>query len=200
MSSDFLSRYAPFFYTFIPLFVAIDILGVLPVYFTLTDTLSKPQKKKIAFQSVLTAFFVSVVFIFIGQGVFRILGIRVEDFMIAGGVLLLVFAITDLVRQGEKKIAMGESIGIVPLGTPIIAGPATLTTAMILAGSHPIYLVILSIFLNLLISWLVFYQADRIIKVLGINGSRAMAKVAGLLLAAIAVSMMRRGIMGLLAA
>ncbi|MBI3594811.1 MAG: MarC family protein [Nitrospirae bacterium] len=194
-----MNRYAPLFYTFIPLFVAIDILGVLPVYFNLTDSLAKPLKKKIALQSVATAFFVSVFFIIIGQGVFRILGIRVEDFMIAGGVLLLVFAITDLVRQGEKKIAVGESIGIVPLGTPIIAGPATLTTAMILAGSYPMLLVILSIFLNLIIAWLVFYQADRIIKVLGINGSRALAKVAGLLLAAIAVSMMRRGIMGLLA-
>jgi multiple antibiotic resistance protein len=196
---DTWSSYTPFFYTFIPLFVAIDILGVLPVYFTLTEGLPVPQKKKIAIQSLVTAFFVSVFFIIIGQGVFKILGIRLEDFMIAGGILLLVFAITELVRQGEKNITMGESIGIVPLGTPIIAGPATLATAMILVGSYPMILVIFSIFVNLVIAWVIFIQADRIIKVLGINGSRAIAKVAGLLLAAIAVSMMRRGVMSLLA-
>jgi multiple antibiotic resistance protein len=195
---DILNSYTPFFYTFIPLFVAIDILGVLPVYFTLTEGLPVPQKKKIALQSLVTALLVSVFFIIIGQGVFKILGIRVEDFMIAGGILLLVFAITDLVRQGEKKIEMGESIGIVPLGTPIIAGPATLATAMILVGSYPMILVIFSILVNLFIAWVIFSQADRIIKVLGINGSRAIAKVAGLLLAAIAVSMMRRGVMSLL--
>jgi len=188
-----------FFFTFIPLFVAIDVLGVLPVYFTLTEGFSKESKKKIITQSVVTAFLVTVIFMVVGQGVFKVLGIRVEDFMIAGGILLLIFAITELLRQGDKKIPIGESVGIVPLGTPIIAGPATLTTAMILVGSYPIGLVIFSIFVNLIIAWIIFYEAGWIIKVLGINGSRAIAKVAGLLLAAIAVSMMRRGIMGLLA-
>ncbi|MHB8483238.1 MAG: MarC family protein [Nitrospiria bacterium] len=188
-----------FYFTFIPLFVAIDVLGVLPVYFTLTEGFPRESKKKIITQSIATAFMVAVSFIFIGRWVFLILGIRVEDFMIAGGILLLIFAITELLRQGEKKILTGESMGIVPLGTPIIAGPATLTTALVLVGSYPIPLVIFSIFVNLIFAWLVFYEADRIIKILGINGSRAVGKVAGLLLAAIAVSMMRRGIMGLLA-
>jgi len=188
----------PFVYTFIPLFVALDVLGVLPVYYSLTESQPADKKGRIINQSVVTAFLVTVTFIFIGKWVFSILGIRVEDFMIAGGILLLVFAVTDLVRQGEKKILPGENIGIVPLGTPIIAGPATLTTAMILVGSHPISLVVLSLFVNLVITWVVFMRADWMIRLLGIQGSRAVAKVAGLLLAAIGVSMMRRGVLGLL--
>ena len=187
-----------FVFTFIPLFVAIDILGALPVYFALAEGLPGRNKKRIVTQSIVTAFLVAAFFILIGQGVFKVLGIRVEDFMIAGGVLLLVFAIIEILRPGDRKIAPGDSMGIVPLGTPIIAGPATLTTALILVGSYPTPLVLFSLSVNLLFAWVVLFQADRIIRVLGINGSRAIAKVAGLLLAAIGVSMMRRGIMGLL--
>ena len=194
MSSDILNKYSGIFYTFIPLFVAMDILGTLPIFYSLTEGFSKEKKINTITQSVVTAFVVSVTFLFIGQGVFRILGIRVEDFMIAGGILLLVFAITDLVRQGEKKMSAGESLGIVPLGTPLIAGPATLTTAMILVGSYPMIWVILSILINLVITWIAYYKAEWIIRLIGINGSKAVAKVAQLLLAAIAVSMMRRGI------
>ncbi|HXN07207.1 MAG TPA: MarC family protein, partial [Nitrospiria bacterium] len=105
-----------FIFTFIPLFVALDILGALPLYYALTEGLSEKNKKKIAGQSIITAFLVAVFFILIGQGVFKILGIRVEDFMIAGGVLLLVFAVTEILRQGERRIAQESSMGIVPLG------------------------------------------------------------------------------------
>jgi multiple antibiotic resistance protein len=86
----------------------------------------------------------------------------------------------------------------VPLGTPIIAGPAVLTTTLVLQGSHGYILVLLSLAANLLIAWIVLAQSERIIRVVGINGSRAFAKVASLILAAFAVKMIRTGVMKLI--
>jgi multiple antibiotic resistance protein len=136
---------------------------------------------------------VTIGFVLIGRAIFDALGILVEDFMIAGGVVLLIIAVVDIVRAGEKKAEPSSTLGVVPLGTPIIAGPAVLTTTMVLQGAHGYLPVLLSLIVNLLIAWLIFAMADRIIKVVGINGARAFAKVASLILAAFAVKMIRSG-------
>jgi multiple antibiotic resistance protein len=82
----------------------------------------------------------------------------------------------------------------VPLGTPLIAGPGTLTTALVLVGTNGYIPVILSLVVNLLLAWVIFSQSERIIKFIGMSGSRAFAKVASLILAAFAVKMIRTGI------
>lgn len=188
-----------FLEAFIPIFVAMDAPGIVAIFFTLTEGMEPLERKRVLRHSVLTALIVPVVFIFVGQAVFRFLGIRVEDFSIAGGILLLVLAITDLIRQGEKTSFLpSDLVGVVPLGIPIIAGPATLTMTLILVGTHGLPLVLVALFLNVVLIWIIFSQADRIIKIIGISGSRAIAKVISVFLAAFAVSMIRNGIMGLL--
>jgi multiple antibiotic resistance protein len=137
---------------------------------------------------------VTVGFVLVGRWIFDALGILVEDFMIAGGVVLLIIATTDIVRAGEKRTASGPTLGVVPLGTPIIAGPAVLTTTLVLQGSHGYLPVLLSLIVNLLIAWIIFALSERIIRIVGINGSRAFAKVAALILAAFAVKMIRSGV------
>ena len=87
---------------------------------------------------------------------------------------------------------------MVPLGTPLIAGPAVLTTSLVLVGSYGYVPVILSLIVNLILAWIAFAMSDRIIKLIGINGSRAIAKIASLLLAAIAVKLIRGGVVQLL--
>jgi len=189
-----------FVLVFLPIFVAVDIIGVLPTYYALTAPLAAEEKPRIARQSVVTAFSVTVAFILLGKATFSILGVRVEDFMIAGGVLLLVFAISDLLRDGTRSSApkAAQTLAVVPLGTPIIAGPATLTTSLMLTGTFGFGLVCVSLALNLLLAWVVVRYADRVIGILGVNGATAIGKVFYLLLAAIAVSMIRRGLAGFL--
>ncbi len=190
-----------FLLVFLPIFVAVDIPGVLPTYYVLTQSLAVADKRRVARQSVLTAFSVTVAFILLGQGTFAILGVQVEDFMIAGGVLLLVFAIGVLLRDGVRSSSpkSATTLGVVPLGTPIIAGPATLTTSLMLMGTYGFWLVVGALAANLVLAWLVVRHADRIIRLIGVNGATALGKVFYLLLAAIAVSMIRKGVMGLLA-
>ena len=183
-----------FMLSFIPIMVALDAPGTLPLYVGMTEGMEKQERKRIVRQSIITAFLVTVGFILVGRAIFNALGILVEDFMIAGGVVLLIIAISDVVRAGERKLERGPEFGVVPLGTPLIAGPGTLTTALVLVGTSGYLPVILSLVVNLLITWIIFAQADRIIRFLGLSGSRAFAKVASLILTAFAVKMIRSGI------
>ena len=183
-----------FMLSFIPIMVALDAPGTLPLYVGMTEGMEKQERKRIVRQSIITAFLVTVGFILVGRAIFNALGILVEDFMIAGGIVLLIIAITDVVRAGERKLERGPEFGVVPLGTPLIAGPGTLTTALVLVGTSGYLPVILSLVVNLLITWIIFAQADRIIRFLGLSGSRAFAKVASLILTAFAVKMIRSGI------
>lgn len=184
----------PFLVSLIPIFVALDAPGTLPLFVAMTEDVKPRERKKIVRQSIVTAFMVTVGFVLLGRAIFRALGILVEDFMIAGGIVLLIIAIADIVRAGEKKIPLSPTFGVVPLGTPLIAGPATLTASLVLVGSYGYIPVILSLIVNILLAWIIFSQSDRIIKLIGINGSRAFAKVAALILAAFAVKMIRSGV------
>jgi multiple antibiotic resistance protein len=183
-----------FMLSFIPIMVALDAPGTLPLYVGMTEGMERQERKRIVRQSIITAFLVAVGFILVGRAIFNALGILVEDFMIAGGIVLLIIAITDVVRAGERKLERGPEFGVVPLGTPLIAGPGTLTTALVLVGTSGYLPVMLSLVVNLSITWIMFGQADRIIRFIGLNGSRAFAKVASLILAAFAVKMIRSGI------
>ena len=183
---------------FISIFVAISVLSVLPIFISFTEEIAG-ERKKIAGQSVLTAFLVATGFMFLGSAVFRAIGIAVEDFMIAGGVLLLVFSIVDIVFPDSKgRQVSSTTMGVVPIGPPLLAGPATLTTTLVLVGHYGYLPVIVSLFLNFLIAWAILYKAELIIRLIGINGARAFAKITSLVLAAIAVKMIRIGLFAIL--
>ena len=192
---DFLND---FLVCLIPIMVALDAPATLPLFVAMTEDMKKHERRKVVRQSIITAFLVTMGFVFLGRAVFRALGILVEDFMIAGGIVLLIIAILDIVRAGEKKTAASATFGVVPFGTPLIAGPATLTTTLVLVGNYGYAPVILSLVVNILLAWFIFSQADRIIKFMGIGGTRAFAKVAALLLAAIAVNLIRSGMFKLI--
>jgi multiple antibiotic resistance protein len=186
--------FKPFLVTLIPLMVALDAPGTLPLYVGMTEGVSHAERRKMIRQSIATAFLVTIGFILLGQAIFNALGIMVEDFMIAGGGVLLIIAVTDVLRAGERQMERSPEFGVVPLGTPIIAGPGTLTTALVLVGTNGYIPVIFALIVNLLLAWLIFAQSERIIRLIGISGSRAFAKVAALILAAFAVKMIRSGI------
>lgn len=187
-----------FLLTFIPLFVAIDAPGILPLYISLVESVPDKERKHIARQSVITAFLVGTLFLFLGNFIFSLLGIKLEDFMIAGGILLLILSISDILRVKEKELTISDTLGVVPIGTPLLAGPATLTTLIILAGNYGYPIVIFSLSLNLLIAWVMLEKAEFVIKFMGIHGIKAFAKVMALLLSAIAVSLIKKGLIKIL--
>jgi multiple antibiotic resistance protein len=183
-----------FFLAFIPLFVAIDVFGVLPMFVALTEDLDELRKKKLTIEATLTAFAISLVFLAAGKLLFSFLGITESDFRVGGGIVLLVLAVSDLLFSKERKRDPETSVGVVPIGIPLIMGPAALTTIIILVDSYGYLWTVASLLMNMLIVWMVFAQAGRITRFMGKAGSRAVAKVAALFLAGIAVMMIRSGI------
>jgi len=183
------------FLAFIPLFVAVDAIGILPIFVGLTQDLDVSEKRRIVKQSLWTALLLAFSFILLGKAVFKILGITIGDFMIAGGVILFCIAIIDLLVSGKKRRVPVEDIGSVPIGTPLIVGPGVLTTSLLLIDQYGILATAISVFINVMIAGLVFTFSDRLLKVFGPSGARAMSKIMALFLAAIAVMMIRKGIL-----
>ncbi|HHT9113845.1 MAG: MarC family protein [Planctomycetes bacterium] len=187
-----------FLLAFIPLFIAIDVVGILPIFMSLVDGIEKPQKTKIINQSVITALSVSIGFLALGKFVFSVLGIEIYDFKMAGGLLLLVFAINDLLFSEKGKRAITPTMGVVPLGIPLVVGPAVLTSIIVTVDTYGYIPTVTSLVVNLIIVWIVFLKSNFIYRLMGEGGSKAFAKVASLLLAAIAVMMVRRGFMDMM--
>lgn len=187
-----------FLLALIPIFVAIDAIAVLPIFLSMTEGMPPDDKKIIIKQSVITAFLVSVCFLAVGKFIFSALGITVADFKIAGGIVLLVLAINDLLFPEKARRFQGSSIGVVPLGMPLIVGPGVLTTIIILVDTYGYLPALFSILINLFIVWFAFNKSDVIMKILGENGAKGFSKVMSIFLAAIAVMMIRRGIFELI--
>ena len=190
--------YSNFIMSFIPLFVAFDAIGILPIYMSLAQDMDSNVKKKVLTHSIITATAITVIFLFVGKGIFMILGITISDFQIAGGLILLVIAITDIIFSHQMSRKPHPSVGTVPIGTPLIAGPASLTTLIMLNDIFGISMTIFSLVVNLIIVWIIFSFSNRILSFLGEGGARATSKVVSLFLAAIAVMIIRRGIEGTL--
>jgi len=180
--------------SFIPLFVAVDAFGVLPIFVSLTEGLSKEEKNRIVIQSIWTASIVAVVFVLVGKLIFRFLGITIADFMIAGGAILFCISITDIINPTQKRRMPSDNLGSVPLGTPLIVGPAVLTISLVLESQYGLIPTIISILLNILLAAAVFRSSFRLITILGQAGTKALSKVMHLLLAAIAVMLIRHGL------
>lgn len=183
--------------SFIPIFVAIDAVGVLPIFVSLTEGIEQKQRIKVIIQSMFTAVCLAVGFIFLGNWVFRVLGITMGDFMVAGGAILFCLAITDIINPLKKRRIPGQELGVVPLGTPLIVGPAVLTTSMVIISQYGLFATLISVIVNILLAGIIFGLSSVVMKVLGEAGSKALSKITSLLLAAIAVMLIRKGIIEL---
>ncbi len=183
-----------FFLSFIPLFVAIDIIGTVPIFLGYTHDISSFQRKKLIAEAILAAFVVANIFLVGGNLILGFMGITIDDFRIAGGIILLILSINDIIATSESRRRPATDIGIVPLGIPLIMGPAALTTILVLVHNYGYLATILSMVLNFLIVWLILANARWLIKLIGDGGAKAFAKIASLFLAAIAVMMVRVGI------
>ena len=185
-----------FILTFVPLFIVIDALGNLPFVVSLSEGLTRKERLKLVHTSVLTAAAVGLVFLFFGQFILNVLNISVGSFAIAGGIILLILSIKYTTTGRMVEAIKEEMVAVVPIGTPLTVGPATITTLLLLVSQFPdyLYIVLISFLLNMLVTWLIFLLSNQIVRFMGHGGLRAVSRVFSLLLAAIAVSMVIRGL------
>jgi multiple antibiotic resistance protein len=193
-----------FLHIFIPLFAVIDPFAALPLYISLTAGFSDAQKRKIIKEAAITAIFLLIFFAFLGIYILDYMGISIAALMIAGGILMFMVSI-EMVKEGDKprsskkKIAIHEEsgdIGIVPLGTPMLAGPGAISLVIILMGKYPQEWgsIIISIISIVVITALIFLGSNIISRIMGEKGSRAFTRVMGLLVAAFSIQYILDGI------
>lgn len=184
--------------TFIPIFVAVNAFMLLPLFISLTKDMSRQKRSQVVKESILTAILVSLSFVALGEVIFRILGITGDDFKTVGGILLLVFAVRDLIHSGEERITTDMKVGVVPIGVPLIVGPAVLTNILILVDHYGIVPTVISLLLNLSIVWIILSNAEKMMSLFGRGGIIGIGKVMLLFLAAIAIMMIRIGVINII--
>jgi multiple antibiotic resistance protein len=195
--------------SFLPLFVAINAPGIIPIYLSVTEGLTKAERWRLTLQAMVTAVVLAVLILFAGQLIFSLLGITVNDLRVGGGLILLVLSISNLIfgdfRRRDPTATMEgngaedpASVGIVPIGIPLIMGPAAITSILVSREAFGYLPTLVSLILNMLLVFLTLAASPWIGRFAGPAVSRAIAKVASLFLAAISVAMIRAGILGMI--
>ena len=183
-----------FVLTFIPLFIVIDAIGNLPFVISLSEGMSRHERRRMVHIASATAAVIGLAFLFFGHFILNVMGISVGAFAIAGGLILLVLSVRYMTSGRMVEAVKEEMVAVVPIGTPLTVGPATITTLLILVNQFSIYVVLVSFIVNVFITWLIFMLSSQIARFMGQGGLRAVSRIFSLLLAAIAVSMVIHGL------
>ena len=192
----------PYLMAFIPIFVAVDIIGSVPLFLSVVEGKNRRGKHRVIVITVTTATLLALIFMFLGKWVLTLLSITIPDFQIAGGILLFIISARLLLPGSGKSLIAStrdKDVGVFPLATPLITGPAVLATTLIMRDTYGFMPTFVALILNMLFVWLALAKADIIMKFLGVSGARAFSKVMYILLASIGVMLVRRGIMGVIA-
>lgn len=191
--------------TFTSLLFIVDPVAVIPTYLVITQGQSVAQRRKTVLRASLAAAVLLTVFALGGNLIFKIFGITLPAFRIAGGFILWLVAM-DMLRgerttqEGAEEIVEGkekEDVAVTPLAMPMLAGPGAISTVMVLAGqAHSLAeqsVVYASIMLTSVVCWLTLRAGDRLVLIMGQTGIRVMTRIMGLLLAAVATQFIITG-------
>jgi multiple antibiotic resistance protein len=186
-----------FIKTFVAVFVLADALGNIPILLVLTKGMEPEQRNSVVDRGTIVASLVILGFAFAGKWVLQYLDISMGSLRIAGGLLLLIIALRMLEGELDTPVVeQGRDVAITPLALPLLAGPGTLTTVMLLMSEAPDahISVVVGIVLAMFVTWVIVRQAGRIDPLLGPEGAVIITKLLGFLLAALAVEIGSAGI------
>ncbi|MFH1071848.1 MAG: MarC family protein [Nanoarchaeota archaeon] len=180
---------------FFVLFVAMDVPGNIPLFITLTSRMEHQQRKKSIKVAVFLASILLLLFLFLGNQILKVFNIQIDDFKIAGGIILAIIGIKVVLglRLSEKRAEKYE-LAVVPMATPLVTGPAVITTVIILVDQYGLIVALISACINLLIAWFVLNKTDIFFKFLGRQGSDVLSRIFGLILVAMAIGFIRGGL------
>ena len=185
------------FKAFIAVFVIADALGNAPLFLVLTKGMELEQRNKVVDKASVVATAVLLAFAFAGQAILDYLNISIGSLEVAGGLLLLLIALQMLNGEIDTPIVEQErDVAITPLAFPLLAGPGTLTTVMLLMSRSPEarLSVVIGIVAAMVVTWFIVRQASRIDKFIGAEGAVIITQLLGFLLAALAVEIGSSGI------
>lgn len=199
-----------FGYSFAAMFAIMNPIGAVPPMVALTDGYSIKDRLSTIKKAILMAGGMIFGFVALGEYIFHGLGITINDFKVAGGILLFKVAFdmlqgkisnTKLSKEEGDEGKEREDVGIVPIGTPLLAGPGSITTAILLDAKADTFqlkfVFVLALIILFLLSYVILYFASSIGRRLGKTGTTVISRVMGLLLASIAIALIASGIMAI---
>ena len=178
----------------VSLFVVIDPIGNIPLFISLTEKLSREERRRIFHMASWAAFLLLITFALAGQQVLLIFGVKLYSLMMAGGLLLLIIAVRILVSGGWHWKSDGpEAMGVVPIAFPLLVGPGAMTTTLVTLQADGAFVTLLAALINFAIIWLVLRFIEPIHKMLGRTGSQVIAGVMAVFIAALAIELIIEG-------
>jgi len=175
------------------LFFIFDPFASLPIFISMTKSMDDEEKRKSANRAILVAGLLFIVFTLVGMRILDLFGISIDAFRIAGGLVLILMAIEiifglSFTRSGNQDVAW------VIIATPVLTGPGVITTAILLAGTVGIFVTIIAGVIALVVTWALLRNAIFIVRKVGNNTIEIFSKIIGLLLAAISVEYILKGV------
>lgn len=201
LTSFFAFNLRDFAEAFLLLFSVFDAVGTVPLFLALTADLPD-QRQRIIRQSVLIATMILIVFAYLGTVIFEVLGITLDDFRIAGGIVLFLIAFDYLRgRVSEAKSVSAGEIAAFPLAMPLLAGPGAISTVVIFVNPpYGPFMTLVVILLNSLLAWLILSRGVTVQRLMGQDGTKIFTRIMGLLIASIGVAIVREGVIGIVRA
>jgi multiple antibiotic resistance protein len=186
--------------TFVTLIVIMDPPGAAPIFLTLTGSMSPRERRKAAFRAAGAAAGLVLVFAVVGDVLLRYLDVSLDSLSIAGGLLLLLLSL-EMLRGVDFPVGGSVDVALVPLATPLVAGPGAIATAMVLSREHDSadgrIAVLLGILAAVAVVGVTLLLAERLAKLLPATAVHFLTRVLGLLLAGIGVQLIADGVKGL---
>lgn len=179
----------------ITLFIIVDPLGNIPIFISLTKEMAKEERQKAFRTAIFTGFILLMSFALVGQQIFMFFGISLYSFMIAGGILLLIMSIRILIRgEWEEDSTNPESIGVVPIGFPLLVGPGAITTTILTLQASGIIVTTIAVLIVFVVVQIILRLIEPIYRFLGSPGSLVISRLMALLIAAIAIQYILGGV------
>ena len=183
-----------FWYAFIPLCVAFDGVGLLPLFWGLSQRLNPAQRRRAVTEAVLTALLVALGFLLVSPVVFVLMGLELADLMVAGGAILFALSLRDMLFPDKPPRGRYPSPGVVPLGVPLLAGPAVLTAMLLVRQRYGWPVTLTALAANMALIWGILRSSDWLMQRLGTEGAQVISKISSLVLTAFAVMLIRQGL------
>ncbi len=191
-----------FLHIFIPLFVVVDPFAAMIMFIGYARNASNVERRRIVNDASLTSLLILVFFAFLGYYILLYFGISIAALEIAGGILILLSSV-EMVTEGDKPAGskkkssqneQGKDMGIVPLGTPLLAGPGAISLVIILMHDYNWVYVIISIILVSVVTYILFASSSIIYDIIKEKGARALTRVFGVLVAGFAIQYILNGL------
>ncbi len=179
---------------FMQVFAIMDPPGVLPIYLSFMAGLDRERHKKIVLQTALVCLALVTVFTLAGTYILNFFRVSIAATRLGGGILLVAIAIDMLGGLPRTKHIPPEEMAVVPIATPLLVGPGTITTLILLSTVYPVYIVLAGAYLVVLATYLMLRYIDTVYRVLGPGIIKTLGRLMAIIVAAIAMEMILSGI------